>query len=162
MDGPHPEPRLIQTAPPYQLRRSARARRLRITVRPDGVEVVAPLRMRDADIAAFVERSRPWIDAKLAALQRVLAAHPGSRHLIDGTTILYRGEPTQLRVRAGERPRVRAGSGIVATAQELDATLLTADEKILAWPGRLDRRDARVWSARERLSLVNPQSSRRR
>jgi PIN domain nuclease of toxin-antitoxin system len=33
---------------------------------------------------------------------------------------------------------------IVATAQELGATLLTADEKILGWPGRLDRRDARV------------------
>jgi PIN domain nuclease of toxin-antitoxin system len=33
---------------------------------------------------------------------------------------------------------------IVASAQELGATLLTADEKILAWPGRLDRRDARV------------------
>jgi PIN domain nuclease of toxin-antitoxin system len=32
---------------------------------------------------------------------------------------------------------------IVATAQELGATLLTADERILAWPGRLDRRDAR-------------------
>jgi PIN domain nuclease of toxin-antitoxin system len=33
---------------------------------------------------------------------------------------------------------------IVATVQKLDATLLTADEKILAWPGRLDRRDARI------------------
>ena len=33
---------------------------------------------------------------------------------------------------------------IVATAQEVGATLLTADEKILAWPGRLDRRDARL------------------
>jgi PIN domain nuclease of toxin-antitoxin system len=33
---------------------------------------------------------------------------------------------------------------IVATAQQLGATLLTADEKILAWPGRLDRHDARV------------------
>jgi len=33
---------------------------------------------------------------------------------------------------------------IVATARELGATLLTADDKILAWSGRLDRRDARV------------------
>jgi PIN domain nuclease of toxin-antitoxin system len=32
---------------------------------------------------------------------------------------------------------------IVATTQELGATLLTADEKLLAGPGRLDRRDAR-------------------
>jgi PIN domain nuclease of toxin-antitoxin system len=33
---------------------------------------------------------------------------------------------------------------IVATVQQLGATLLTADETILAWPGLLDRRDARV------------------
>jgi predicted metal-dependent hydrolase len=115
MDGRHAEPGLIQTAIAYQLRRSARARRLRITVRPGGVEVVAPRRMRDADIAAFVEQSRAWIDAKLAALQRVLAAHPGSTRLIDGSTILYRGEPVQLRVRAGARPQVREESGIEVT-----------------------------------------------
>ena len=33
---------------------------------------------------------------------------------------------------------------IVATARELDAILLTADDRILAWPGRLDRQDARA------------------
>jgi predicted metal-dependent hydrolase len=115
MDGRHAEPGLIQTAIPYQLRRSARARRLRITVRPGRVEVVAPRRMRDGDIAAFVEQSRAWIDAKLAALQRVLAAHPGSTRLTDGSTILYRGELVQLRVRAGARPQVREESGIEVT-----------------------------------------------
>ena len=78
MRGRHAEPAPIQTALSYNLRRSARVRRLRITVRPGGVEVVAPLRMRAADIATFVEHHRAWIDAKLHALQRVLAAHPGS------------------------------------------------------------------------------------
>jgi PIN domain nuclease of toxin-antitoxin system len=33
---------------------------------------------------------------------------------------------------------------IVATAQTLDATLLTADERLLAWPGPLRRLDART------------------
>jgi len=33
---------------------------------------------------------------------------------------------------------------IVATTQAHNATLLTADDRILAWPGRLDRRDARL------------------
>jgi len=32
---------------------------------------------------------------------------------------------------------------IVATAYELDATLLTADRRILGWPGDLRRQDAR-------------------
>ena len=33
---------------------------------------------------------------------------------------------------------------IVASAQEIGATLLPADEEILDWQGRLDRRDARI------------------
>jgi PIN domain nuclease of toxin-antitoxin system len=33
---------------------------------------------------------------------------------------------------------------IVASAQEIGATLLTADERILDWRGSLDRRDARI------------------
>jgi predicted metal-dependent hydrolase len=82
---------------------------------PAGVEVVAPLRMRDADIAAFVEGSHAWIEAKLAALQQVLAAHPGSAQLVDGSAILYRGQPVRLRVRAGAKPQVREGDGIEVT-----------------------------------------------
>ena len=82
---------------------------------PAGVEVVAPLRMRDADIAAFVEGSHAWIEAKLAALQQVLAAHPGSAQLVDGSAILYRGQPVRLRIRAGVKPQVREGDGIEVT-----------------------------------------------
>jgi predicted metal-dependent hydrolase len=115
MDGRHAEPSLIQTAIPYQLLRSARARRLRITVRPGGVEVVAAaayVRRRNRGI----RRAEPRVDRRqLAALQRVLAAHPGSTRLIDGSTILYRGEPVQLRVRTGARPQVHEGSGIELT-----------------------------------------------
>ena len=82
---------------------------------PGGVEVVAPVRMREADIAAFVEQKRTWIDAKLGAVARVLAAHPGSAQLLDGGTILYRGQPVPLRVRPGARPRVCEESGIQVT-----------------------------------------------
>lgn len=81
-------------------------------MRPGGVEVVAPLRMQEGDIAAFVEHNRAWIEAKLATLRRALAGHPGSARLIDGSTILLRGEATPLRVRAGARPQVREADGI--------------------------------------------------
>ena len=128
MCGRDAEPRLIQTTAPYQLRRSARARRLRITVRPGGVEVVAPLRMRAADIAAFVAHNRAWIDAKLDALQRVLAAHPGSARLVDGSAILYRGQRVRLCVRAGARPQVREENGIEVT---IPARLADADHEAL-------------------------------
>ena len=76
-DHRHAELGPIQTPFPYQLRRSTRARRLRLSVSPGGVEVVAPLRARAADITAFIDQHRAWIDAKLETLQRALAAHPG-------------------------------------------------------------------------------------
>lgn len=111
----HAEPGPIQTTVPYQLRRSARARRLRIRVQPGGVEVVAPLRARAVDIAAFVEHNRAWIAARLEALRRVLAAHPGSAQLEGGGTILYRGAPVRLRVRTGARPQVRETGDLEVT-----------------------------------------------
>ena len=89
----------------YQIRRSGRARRLRITVRPAGVEVVAPLAMRDAEIAAFVRDNRRWIEAKLEAIRRRLAAHAGSRRLVDGAKIPFRGAWPRLQVVAGSRAR---------------------------------------------------------
>ena len=91
----------------YQIRRSGRARRLRITVRPAGVEVVAPLGMRDAEIAAFVEDNRRWIESKLEAIRRRLAAHPGSSRLLDGARIPFRGSRQRWQVRA-KRPRAAA------------------------------------------------------
>ncbi len=71
--------------------------------------------MRPADISAFVEHNRAWIDAKLGAVQRVLAAHPGSARLIDGSAILYRGRPVRLRVQAGVKSQVREGSDLEVT-----------------------------------------------
>ncbi|HYZ25563.1 MAG TPA: SprT family zinc-dependent metalloprotease [Geminicoccaceae bacterium] len=155
MCGRHAEPGLIETAVPYNLRRSARARRLRITVHSGGVQVVAPLRMRDADITAFVEQSRAWIDAKLAVLQRVLAAHPGSARLIDGSTILYRGQPVRLCVRGGARPQVREASGIEVT---VPAALADADQEAVV--ERMLRRWL-GWSAHnDALSYVHRQGPR--
>jgi predicted metal-dependent hydrolase len=113
-------------------------------VGPGGVEVVAPLRMRDTDIVAFVEHNRAWIDARLDAVQRVLAAHPGSARLIDGVTILFRGRPVGLRVRAGTRAQVREASAIEVT---VPAGLAAADQEAvvermlrrwLAWSAQSD------------------------
>jgi predicted metal-dependent hydrolase len=117
-------------------------------VRPGGVEVVAPLRMRAADIATFVEHNRAWIDAKLHALQRVLAAHPGSARLIDGGTILYRGQPVRLRVREGTRPQVREATEIEVTvpAALADADREAAVERMLRrWLARSAHDDARSY-----------------
>ena len=64
---------------PYSLRRSRRALRLRITVRADGVEVVAPVRTSAAEIREFVDRHGDWVARKVSALRLTLDAHPGPR-----------------------------------------------------------------------------------
>lgn len=86
---------------PYSVRRSTRARRIRVTVDPrDGVEVVLPQRAREADAASAVVELRPWIERRLAeqaALRERLERPPG--------TVPYLGGHLLLRPEAG-RTRV--------------------------------------------------------
>jgi predicted metal-dependent hydrolase len=137
----------------YRLRRSARARRLRITVRPGGVEVVAPLRMREAEITAFVEHHRAWIRTKTGALQRLLAEHPGSPRLIDGARIFYRGRPVGLRVVASAdgKARVREGDWIevgIPAAVAPDRRETAVERLVTGWLKAQARADAEAHVAR--------------
>ena len=106
--------------------------------------MVAPLRMRDAEIATFVEGSRAWIEAKLGALGRLLETHPGSPRLIDGSRILLRGQPVRLRVRTGARPQVREESGVEVTipaalgAGDLEAAVERMLRRWLVWSAQSD------------------------
>jgi predicted metal-dependent hydrolase len=86
------------TAIPYRLRRSGRAWRLRLSVQADGVEVVAPARMREPEIVRFLEQHRDWLLDKVSRLRRTLAGHPGQARLADGGLIPYRGRPVELKI----------------------------------------------------------------
>jgi predicted metal-dependent hydrolase len=46
---------------PYVVRRSAQAKRKRIVVTPEQVEVVAPLGNSDEEVARFVHARRRWV-----------------------------------------------------------------------------------------------------
>ena len=91
---------------PYTVRRSDRARRARIDVRPAGVEVVVPRRMALRHVAPFVEEKRPWIQRTLRRYRDAERAIPGAR-LEDGGSVPFLGEELELRVSV-ERDRVRA------------------------------------------------------
>ncbi len=59
---------------PYRIRRSSRARRVRVTVDGTGaVEVVVPQRTGERVAAAAVRELRPWIERRLAELHRAQA-----------------------------------------------------------------------------------------
>ncbi|MDX1498917.1 MAG: SprT family zinc-dependent metalloprotease [Woeseiaceae bacterium] len=63
--------------PAFTVRESKRARRLSIKVFPRGrVEVVVPKRTRPADVAAFVDEHRQWIDETRAAFARQFPPEP--------------------------------------------------------------------------------------
>ena len=76
----------------YSIRRSSRARRVRVTVDvTNGVEVVLPRRAPEREAAAAIRELRPWIDRRLAELERTRAAIDAR-----GQTVPYLGRVLHL------------------------------------------------------------------
>src|SRR3954469_4011925 len=81
----------------YPIRRSDRARRARINVSADGVEVVVPRRMALRQVVPFVEEKRPWIERTLRRIRE--AEEAAAVRLADGGSVPYLGRSLELRVR---------------------------------------------------------------
>ncbi len=84
--------------PDYTVRRSDRARRARIQVTAEGVEVIVPRRLSLAEVEPFVESKRAWIDRTLLRMRAAEAERPRPL-LADGGEVPYLGERLALRVR---------------------------------------------------------------
>jgi len=93
------------TAVPYRIRRSDRARRARIQVSSDGVEVVVPRRLALREVEPFVEEKSQWIERTLRRMAQAEAECPPAR-LEEGGEVTYLGERLTLAVRV-ESGRVR-------------------------------------------------------
>ena len=91
----------------YTIRRSDRARRLRIVVAPSGVEVVLPRRMALRHAEAFVAEKRPWIERTLRQYRAAEAGLPPVR-LEDGGEVPYLGTTLPIRVKV-DPGRTRPG-----------------------------------------------------
>ena len=91
----------------YTIRRSDRARRLRIVVAPTGVEVVLPRRMAIRHAEEFVAEKRPWIERTLRQYKDAAASLPPAL-LQDGGEIPYLGMTVPIRVNVDSR-RTRPG-----------------------------------------------------
>ena len=103
----------------YTVRRSPRARRVRVWVQPaGGVQVVLPERAPGREAAAAVAELRPWIDRRLAeaaAARARLAGAPG--------TVPYLGDALRLRAEPG-RSRVHRRDGeLLVPAADAGAAL---------------------------------------
>jgi predicted metal-dependent hydrolase len=97
----------------YTIRRSPRARRVRVSVDPhEGVRVTLPARAREREAAQAVAELRPWIERRLAeqrAARARLAAPQGHVPYL-GTSLRLVAEPGRARVhRRGDVLLVPAG-----------------------------------------------------
>jgi predicted metal-dependent hydrolase len=94
----------------YQIKRSARATRVRIVVRRDKVEVVAPTAgVSEKRIAQFVQEKSQWIEQTLARIAQTTEPHtsPIPDVYMEGTQILYRGQSYKLSVQASKLKRLK-------------------------------------------------------
>src|SRR5881296_2646227 len=80
----------------YALVRSKAARRLRVRVGPGGVEAVQPTTREDKELTAFLAKNGEWILQQLDRAKRLRGVHRAVRR--PSGVILYRGQPTRVRV----------------------------------------------------------------
>ena len=93
----------------YQVRRSDRARRVRVTVDPTrGIEVVLPRRAAAREAAAAVRELRPWIERRVAEIEGARAAVAAR-----GETVPYLGRTLALSVQGGRSRVTRRGDVLV-------------------------------------------------
>jgi predicted metal-dependent hydrolase len=157
-----------QRALPYTVRRSARARRVRVNVHTRaelqsvGIEVVLPERAPERAAAAAVSELRPWIERRLCEAQEVMAmleARAG--------TVPYLGAPLLLVPQAGRTRVHRTGERLLVPASGTRAALERFYRRAARAEvrGRLDAataitgrpyRDLQVRSQRSRWASCSP------
>lgn len=132
---------------PWTLRRSQRAKWLRIRVRQGAVEVVAPPRTPRAEVDRFVAAQRDWIRARVAAWrERAVETLPerfetGGRVLLGGVhfdLVVEPGPVRRPRVSVGAALRVRVPAGLAGEEREA-----AARRAVLGWLRERARSDAR-------------------
>ncbi|MDR3599160.1 MAG: SprT family zinc-dependent metalloprotease [Desulfosporosinus sp.] len=82
----------------YSIRRSFRAKYLKLSVGIDGVRVVAPVSMDDSEIISFVENKRDWIVTKYEYHIQRLAQIEAEREFVSGEKLLFMGKDYSLKV----------------------------------------------------------------
>jgi predicted metal-dependent hydrolase len=136
---------------PYTVRRSARARRVRVNVHAHtGVEVVLPARAPERAAAAAVSELRPWIERRLREAREVrarIAARAG--------TVPYLGAPLELVPQPGRTRAHRKGERLLVPAGDASPAIerfyrRAARAEIAT---RLDRATARAGSAYSALDI---------
>jgi predicted metal-dependent hydrolase len=150
-------PRTLRTVTDieYTVRRSARARRVRVNVHAHaGVEVVLPARAPERAAAAAVDELRPWIERRLGEAQRALALAARAVAARSGT-VPYLDTTLELAPQAGRTRAHRAGERLLVPTGDarpaLERFYRRAARDEVAW--RLDEATALAGSTYRDLSI---------
>jgi predicted metal-dependent hydrolase len=137
----------------YSVRRSARARRVRVRVDLErGVEVVLPARASDRAAGAAVAELRPWIERRLGEvdlLRRRLAGRTGWVPYLDERLALVEQEGRTRVHRRGQELLVPADADDARAG--LERWYRRAAREVVAW--RLDRATQAAGLGYSRLSI---------
>jgi predicted metal-dependent hydrolase len=99
----------------YRLRSSTSARKLRVRVGPNGIEVVQPQGRNSADVSVFLTQSQKWITAQLQRVERMRGIRLTERRSVG--EIPFLGKLTKVRV---ETTKTRArGNRVELVGQEI-------------------------------------------
>jgi predicted metal-dependent hydrolase len=136
----------------YGIRRSDRARRVRVTVDPArGVEVVLPRRASEREAAAAVRELRPWIERRIAELDRARAAVEAR-----SGSVPYLGRPLRLVIQPGRVRAHRRGDDLLVPAGAAQVPALERFYRRSAYSEiapRLDRACAVIGKSYSRLTI---------
>jgi predicted metal-dependent hydrolase len=136
----------------YQVRRSDRARRVRVTVdAARGVEVVLPRRAPEREAAAAVRELRPWIERRIAEFDRARATVQAR-----GQSVPYLGRPLRLVAQPGRTRAHRRGDELLVPAGAAQGPALERFYRRAAHAEiapRLDRACAVIGKSYSRLAI---------
>ncbi len=90
-----------------QIRRSAKAKRLRLAVKPGLIELVVPRGMAESHALAFLDKHKAWAEGKLLELNDKLSRVRPVESFTACPTIPWRGKDIPLFVQEGSRGRVK-------------------------------------------------------
>jgi len=97
----------MRAAPPIHIRRSAKAKRLRLAVKPGLIELVVPADVGDRQALAFLNQHKAWAEGKLLELDAKAGQLPAVPGFASRATLPWRGEELPLRVHEAPGLRLR-------------------------------------------------------
>jgi len=94
-------------AAPVHIRRSGRAKRLRLSVKPGLIELVVPACAQEAQALAFLDKHRAWAEGKLLELNAKAGHPPAFPGFAASASLPWRGQDLRLHVREAPGLKIR-------------------------------------------------------